>query len=510
MKRTLILLLALVMLMIPLLTACKKDKNEGNEGTPTTPPAAETLPGPKSKVPEGLKFTGQDINIMLPQYAVEEFAIEEESTAVIDEAIKKRNDAVEARLDIVLNYLPRSEANTGAYQAVIRSNILSDDGGDGCDIFVGNAYYTAALAAEGLFYDFNTVDDKNYISTDFEWYNQSFVNNTAYKKQLYFLTGDLTISIYDRTPVVFFNEEEVKKWEITDNLYQTALDGNWTMAYLQGLVKNIHQNLDDDENETAGDYYGMFFNGGSMAIDATLTAAGIHLTSTDADGNISVSWGAGNATDAFAKIYELMYESKGIYTGLTKTGTYYGELTSYYSEQAFFEKRAVFAHGMISAAKTFAMDTELHFGMLPLPKFDAKQAYATSPQDGHSIIAISRSLAGDRLARATAVLETLSQQSYLILRPVYHDTAYKVRYASSEETAKLFDTVINSVTFDFGMLYSNYMQNATHKLRNRLSGDGGNKASGSLSGVTMMYTKQVEGYLTELLTKFDNLGTAVE
>ena len=499
MKRNLAMIIALLLALATLLCACGGNKTPVDTGENTG--GEETLGGPPSKVPKDLKFGNEEINIMVPECTKDEFNAD--SAAIIDQAVMSRNDAVEAHLAVSLNYVTRDEALSGAYQAVIRNNIMADSG-DAFDIYVGNAYYTAALAAEGLFYNFNTEADDNYVSTTTEWYNQSFVKETAYKKQLFFLTGDLTISIYDRTPVVFFNEDELEKWSITDDLYTKTVDGEWTIEYLQTLVRDVHTEMDESEGQTKGDYYGLFFNGGSMNIDAMLTSVGIHLTKTDPAGNVRIAWTEGTATDAFKKIYELMYESSGVYTGLVKDGTYYGEATSYYSEQAFFERRSVFSFGMLSAAKTFALTPDLHYGILPLPKFSTDQEYATTPQDGHSVVAIPRNL-GDKLGRATAVLETLSQHSYLVLRPVYHETAYKVRYASSAETGKLFDTVINSVTFDFGLFYSNSLGNATHKLRNRLSGEG-TSASSSLNGVTIMYTNQVQGYLDDLLEKFDKLA----
>ena len=504
MKRTIAMLIAMLLALSLLLCACNNGKTTDPEDT-TVPDGTEaeetTAPGPPSKVPADLTFPNQEVTILVPSFAKDEFAADN-SAAIIDKAIMDRNDAVEGRLEVVLNYVPREESITGAYQDIIRNTILVD-GGEGIDIVTGNAYYTAILAADGLFYDFNTEADDNYISTDYEWYNQSFVKDTAYKGQLYFLTGDLTTSIYDRTPVVFFNEDELENWELDDeNLYEVALEGNWTIEYLQTLVRDIHQELDETEGESKGDFFGLFFNGGSMNIDAMIPAVGIKLTRIDANGDVVISWTEGTATDAFQKIFELMYESSGVFTGTVKAGTYYGEATSYYSEQAFFERRSIFSFGMLNAAKTFALTPDLHYGILPLPKFNAEQDYATTPQDGHSVVALPKNL-GDRLGRATAVLETLSQESYLIVRPVYHETAYKVRYASSADTGKLFDTIIESVTFDFGTFYSNSLGNATHKLRNRLSGEG-TTASGSLNGVTIMYTRQLQGLLDDLLEKFDS------
>ena len=171
----------------------------------------------------------------------------------------------------------------------------------------------------------------------------------------------------------------------------------------------------------------------------------------------------------------------------------------------FLEKKCLFSFGLLCAARSFATDTSLHYGILPLPKYHVTQEYATTPQDGYSVFAIPLFI-GDRLDIATATLDMLSYWSYQIVRPIYYDVAYKVRYASSEQTSQLFDTVIDSVVFTFGRFYSNSIGDPVHLMRNRLIGSG-NKPSSSLAGLTVSYTALIELKLQELLGKFDSIST---
>ena len=487
---------------------CKK--GGGNTEAQTSAEGENTAPtfvttggedAPKTKVPADLYYGNEEpVYILLPKLCEPEFSITE-PTSIIEEAVIERNIRVEERLGIKFNYTVRDEALSGAYQTIIRNTILG--GEEILDIIAGNAYYTSTLASEGMFFDLNTVDDENYISSDLAWYNESFVKNTAYKNKLYFLVGDVTLGATDRTPVMFFNEDKLKEWQIEDDVYQVAIDGKWTIDYMKTLIKDVYREEDGIEGKTKGDIYGLFFNSGSMCIDAMLTAVGIRITETDTEGNIRVSWADGTAADAYAAIYELMYNTSGVFLGTVDGGAYYGEkeITNYYSEQAFLESRALFSYGMLSAAKKFATDPDLHYGILPLPKYTEDQEYGTTPQDGFTVVALSSNI-GDRLGIATAALETLSEYSYNIIRPVYYDTAYKVRFASSADTAKLFDSIIESITYDFGMFYSNSIGNPLHRLRNRLSGTG-TAANSSITGVTASYTGATTKMIEQLLAKFD-------
>ena len=179
--RSVAVCLALLMLALALF-GCTKTGGNGNETVGTVGTSGTDESGPVSKVPSDLKFDGAEVILMASSHvSTDEFAPENNS-AIIDAAVIKRNLMVEERLGIKLDVQLREEGVAGPYQDVIRNMIL---GGDGmADIVTGNAYYTSTLASEGLFYDFNTVDQYNYTSPNLAWYNQSFVNNIAYKNKL--------------------------------------------------------------------------------------------------------------------------------------------------------------------------------------------------------------------------------------------------------------------------------------------------------------------------------------
>lgn len=501
MKRVLLrtICLTLTLLMLFGLVACKGEKDELILDTSETVATEDVS---KSKVPADLNFGGDaEVTVMAQKSYAEEFTPDNQ-TAIIDAAVLQRNLLVEERLGIKFNFLYRDEDFTGAYQNVIRNMILSGDGG--IDIIQSHAYYTAKVASEGLFYNFNSDDEKNYISPELEWYNQSFVNNTSYHDKLYFLVGDVTLGATNKAPVIFFNEDGLKQWQIEDNLYEKALEGNWTIEYMKTLVKNVYSDIDTENGESSGDYYGLYFSGGSMCIDAMISAVGINITSTDTNGDISVVWGSTKDTMGFQAIYKLMYETDGVFTGTIANNTYRGEMSQYFSEDAFYYGRALFATGMLCAAKNFALNPDIHFGMLPLPKVNATDEYRTTPQDSFPVMSIPHNIAS-RVDIATATLEMMSEYSYNVVRPVYHDTAYKIRYASGENTALLFDTVIDSIYFEFGTFYSNAIGNPVHQLRNKLTGSGTTLGS-NLMSVTAQYTSSTEMHLRELLKAFDNLG----
>lgn len=491
--------LAFALLFIAMsFTACKKDR-EDDESAGTT---VSTEDSDNSKVPADVKFEGETVNFLISSMLEQDFVIADEETGIINEAIRKVKLMTEERFGYEINYILDTGEVTGALQQNIQNSILAADGS--YDLIGNIAHASIGHIVQGLYYNYNAENDKNYVDTTYACYNQEFVKNVSYKGKLYALVGDYTVSFTDRTPVMFYNEDEVKSWQITDDIVQKVIDGKWTIEYLTTLVRGVYSEMDNVDGETKGDFYGLFYNNGSMCNDAQIYAAGVRISRKNADDSIELSWAEGISNNAFSAVYDLIYNTTGVYVGTVGGNTYYGETTSYYSEQAFFEKRAMFTYGMLNAAKTFALAPTLQYGILPLPKYSEDQAYATTPQNGYGIIAVPYNV-GSRLGIATATLQTLSEYSYQELRPVYYETAYKVRYASSEKTAELFDMIMDSIGIDFASFYNAEMGKPVEVLRNRLDGANGVTVGSSLTGVVAQYKSATNRALKKLLSSLDSI-----
>ena len=508
-SRFLALFLALVMLFS--FAACNKDENDPVDTDEETEDVEESTKddGIVSNVPSTLRFNNQEVLLWVAnsESSKNEVGWTEEAVGIINQAVVERNYNAEDRLGIILSFIDQGTSSGDSQVDKMRNVILTGGGSNGMDLVTGSAYYCATLASEALLFNLKQDVANNYMDVTAPWYNKTFVDQCSLKDSLYWSVGDFNLTAYDRSPVTFMNEDALTKWAIEDDLYQVAIDGKWTIEYMQKLIKDVHEELDNTEGQTKGDFYGLFFNSGSMCVDAMIVAAGINVTTKTIDGEHELTWDKGKSTDAFAKLYQLMYDTSGVYLGTVAEGTYYGELTDYYSEQAFYEQRSLFSFGRIAAAQLFATDTTLHYGMLPLPKYSEDQAYATTPQDAYTLVGIPANIA-DRLAIASATLEIMSEFAYRTVRPVYFETAYKIRYASSEKTALLFDTVIDSITFNFGLLYSNSLGDPAHLLRGRLVGSGGSQPTGSLAVVTRSFGPAMKLQIEKLITKFEEMKMA--
>lgn len=503
-----------------LLSSCKSSSkqpggtNEPSQSTQNTEPQDTAAEHPVSLVPKDLTFEGESVKILLRTNMKEEFDTEY-TGAMIDNAVYTRNKKVEEVLKIELDYDPRKvdggseDDQFKGYKAFLRNAAYNDET---FDIVTMYSYYMVPLASEGIYYNLLENDEKNYISPTLAWYNQSFVSEATYKDRLYAIIGDATLSVTEKSVLTFFNVDELYRTgtDLTaDALYQTVLDGDWTLGYLKELVTDVYADMNGN-GQTADDFYGLSINNGSMCIDAVLVGLNVRITQKDSDGNNRFALNTARAKEAYSALYDLMYNTTtGVFLGSTKNGYYRAEDSSactYYAEQMFCEKRAVFAFGELKSAQQYAKNTSLKYGMLPLPKADSIQPdYQTAPQGAYTSMALlSNVKSRNRLEIATAVMETVSEQSYLLVRPEYYDIAYKTRYASSADTATLFDMIIRGITFDFGTIYSNVLGNPAWKIRGNIQGSQA-APSGDLGKVYTQYESSFNESLKKLTDKLDSL-----
>lgn len=461
-----------------MLSACKPQKSGSNETTPQKPDTTDNdINGIPSAIPEDLVFNGEKVNILLRTDLASEFTIDVAVNGV-EEAIFRRNHFVEERLGIKLNFVTSSANPESDYLTEIRklyaSGFTASEGG--YHFVTSHVYYGAALAAEGTYLNLLNFDLDNYIDTSKPWYNQSFVAENVLNDALYFTVGDVNLSAVDRTVVTFMNKDKANAHGIGDIDYiQVVNDGMWTLDYLKTLVADIYADNTGD-GRTLDDFYGLTIMRGSANIDSLLVSCGMQLAKRTEDGSLELTVNSPANENVYAKLYDFFYtEVPGIKVCspnwiVGNDDDYKGKDFKYMSDQKFFDGQTVFAFGLLQSAKVFSQ-TKLSYQILPLPKLDENmEGYRTSPQDSYNLVSVMSNCKGNDLALATATLECLSEQSYRLVRPEYYDIAFKFRYASEEDTAALFDMIIDNIRYEFAFVNSALIGDVLHLVRDNFIG----------------------------------------
>lgn len=120
---------------------------------------------------------------------------------MISDAIHKRNYTVEERFNI--GFVETVQMYyTDIMQQVINS-VMS--GTDAYDLVLGQMFYSAQKATEGIFYDWNSMP---YVDLTKPWYTKS-IQDSSIGNKMYMIESDLSISYTQQTWMMLYNKSAV-------------------------------------------------------------------------------------------------------------------------------------------------------------------------------------------------------------------------------------------------------------------------------------------------------------
>ena len=135
-------------------------------------------------------------------------------------------------------------------------------------------------------------------------------------------------------------------------------------------------------------------------------------------------------------------------------------------------------------------DMDADFGIIPYPKWDAKQEnYATYYLDRASSMVIPVTADLDFVG---VIVEALAAESYKKVIPAFYDVTLKGKSARDTESQEMIDLIRENILFDFANIYANgfVSDNPGHILRTLV----GNNDTGFAS----YYASREDSYLTKL------------
>ena len=192
-----------------------------------------------SAVPADLDFGGKTLTV-LPRDAEEfmrEFLVEEESGDVVSDAIYARNLAVQEQLNIKLEVIGRKGdyINRDQFVNAVRADVMAS--ATEYDVISYYAYSMPSLSQENLLMNLLELD---HLDFDKPWWHKSFTENASVYGKLYMATGDINLTSVTYRTALFFNKRLAEEHLPDTDLYQTVLDGKWTIDCMASLVKDIY------------------------------------------------------------------------------------------------------------------------------------------------------------------------------------------------------------------------------------------------------------------------------
>ena len=387
----------------------------------------------------------------------------------VDSAIVSRNTAVEKEINVKIDL--KKCVGMQALSSTLQETLST--GLHEYDIVAGYQYFDIGLTIgenAGNFLNYETIDEEdNYIHLDQPYWDSYLYDAMTYKECAFWVTGDLSQTWVGSVSVSFVNKTLWDKYADTiatlkpahgiSDIYEIVDKGYWTMDLIIEISKAIYSDDNDNDKIDLGDTVG--YASYSPSLNTTMTdvlAAGAHITFSEMKDGVPTMSFKNNRTNLFAsKLYSLYTSSKALLM----------EWQDKYIVELFAEGKILMTPNWMTRAETDLTEMTDIYLVLPPPLLIEGEKYTTQYGDSVSQYGIpytTRDIA-DKVAAATATLETMAFYSKKMITPVYYDQMLKGRYthvdADSQKQAEIIDMIRDSKYTDFAMLWSNKMGNLT-------------------------------------------------
>ncbi len=450
--------IAKLLVLAMLLATCAGCGNNASETTAdttannnTTPveTESETLYEPDD-LPADLNFGGKTVTTFgwtgIDQI---EFFVEEANGEIVNDAVFQRNLQVEDRLDVTLEYRlePGANPDRASWVKTISQSITAGD--SAYDIAAGYSMAGASLAVANMLIDLNNLD---YLNFEKPWWPKSLQSEATCGGKLYFCSGDISNYMVYFLYGVYFNKQIIIDHAL-DDPYDLVNEGTWTLDKMISMSEGVYQDINGDGKKDLGDVYG--FETHITYVDPFYFGVGLRTTEKD-ENDIPV------IAECFCG--EKTHELLNTLVDWFKKNDAWLEKDSYENgNKLFAEGRALFTTNEFQYAVTDLRASELEYGVVPMPKYDAEQ------QDYYTVMSFPYSLYGVPVDAAdpnmsAAVLEAMGSEGYRTVSPALFETAFKAKYAQDDKTAQMFDLIRASAVFDFGRVFNDSMQSMTYNI----------------------------------------------
>ena len=442
-----------MLLLAAILTAsasCGSTPSGNNDITDGQEQSTETTSGETTSPLYDLEkkdYGGKDFRISVCKKYEDEMWVEEENADVCNDAVYNRNLKVEDYLNVKIRAVTSDDSFVQVSD--ISKNLMAGD--DVYDLTAVYTYLAGGPALQGFYY---TWKDIPVVDFSKEWWvtdaNEAFnINGNQFVA-----VGDLSITTLLLSYAVFFNQRIAEANQFPD-LYQTVLDGKWTIDTLIDLSKDMYQDINGDGKTDEGDSYG-FAADKVTNLDAWTAAFDIPLIKKDDKGSPAACIDLGKTQTAIEKVYSLYYDTK----------TY---LTSGDGKEI-----EVFANGNTAFLTTWINNSfstlramKDDYGILPYPKFDENQKnYYSNSMDNYSLLSVPKTVQDTEFVGR--VTEALTRENHFSVVPAYYDVALTSKYARDEQSVAMLDIIMNGRMYDFSILHSGELSNLPYLFRNMI------------------------------------------
>ena len=486
MKRISTLALALLLL----LSSCGGVADETEAAADTSAVETEAETGPltemekralvKDDLPDK-DFGGMQFRISTKKGTLYEIDAEELTGDLLNDALYDRNLRIEERFNVEIVPIITEAGDGNTHVNNVKQSIIAAD--DAFDLAATYVFTSGSIVTEGYYLNWLNMP---YNDLDQVWWISGVNDNFRVGDAIYAAVGDMCLSTLKLTYGIFFNRTRGMDYGVTDTIYQTVQDGEWTLDYFMSTVEDIYEDTNGDGAKDTGDFYG-FTAENATNLDIYSFAFDIPIMKRDSDGIPTLVFQTEKTISAAEKINRLYWEMPGSYV---PEGDYGIPVTM------FAEGKALFTTTYLSQAFSTFREMEDDYSILPYPKYDANQEkYMTGAMDNYSVLGVP--ITASNTEMISIITESLNVESYKTLFPTYYEQALQNKYSRDEESIEMINLLMEGRNFDFSTLFAGQITGMSTLFReviNSKSGDFASKYASKEKSALAGLEKVLEAY----------------
>ncbi|MCL2517066.1 MAG: hypothetical protein FWF15_00755 [Oscillospiraceae bacterium] len=449
MKLTAILLLLAMLFAAIVLAGCSNTADDVKQTDTTAGDdvenRAETVAAVKRpNVPEE-NFNGAEFVILTRGFGVEdpwgvmEVSPESDGGEILNDSVYERNRMVEERCNVTIKQLMNDTPLTLAQRT-----IQSQDP-DVFDAAWPDLFSATTLAQANMLINLNSV---KYFDFTREWWDQSSIRDLSIGDKQYIVTGDFSYRTFNASWIYAFNKNLVEKMAL-DSPYDLVNGGKWTIDKFVEMVKSVSDDVDGNGIMDENDRFGLITE--DSGIFGMYIGAENFVVSKDKDNYPMITINTERGITTLEKLFAVMNDRNFVtHTAeayFRKYPEIWGALVNIFTD----DRALLYSIVMYTVKKL--RDMESDFGLIPMPKYDERQDkyYTwTSPWISSALILPVTNLEPER---AAILMEEMSYQSMITVRPAYYDVSLEGKYTRDTESVEMLNIILGNRVYDLGMIY---------------------------------------------------------
>ncbi len=441
MKRTLCLILALLLLLLVSCSETTSSEEPAGSDSAVTPSAEEAVEAeapetevPAPDLPADLTFGGADFTFGVVENPNAKNAIVMEE--ITGDALNDAQYTTIAETCETLNVNIGEYVMTSGYPAANSIIPLITAGDD--VIQVANVFCVDAptLMGKAYVYDYNSIP---YIDLSKPYWDAGVNESLSLAGIRYAAIGDLSVSTHDLTYILLFSSSLITQNNL-ESPYSLVFEGKWTMDKMKEMMESAMLDANGNGERDEEDVFG-YLAANKMVLPSFWIGAGEKSMEYDENGTPVLAMTDERFVSVIEKIYAMTYDNQARFKTAEDLDVPTPNIRMFSSDHSLFLDCSLFY-----VASLREMETD--FGIIPYPKYDdaqenycARVSYYMPP-----MVPITNG----NLELTGAVLEEANYRAKLHVTPAYYDISLKGKYSRDPESISMLDLIFASRVVDLG------------------------------------------------------------